>query len=369
MALAVSPIEEEGSMTQDPSPVLQKPRFDVTRRGYERSQVDQHIAKLHLDVTKLMANLRQEREYARSGSQQLLAERDNALQQLQAVRAELQSLRASADEATVELRRRDEISLFGGRLQTILMTAEQEAEAARAEALELAQRVRSQAEQDAETLLSRARKEADTVLGQAMRESESLRAQARQETEELRAQTRQEAEELQARTRQEAEELQSSTERETGTLLAEAREQAARLTEEANAEAQRVTTSARQEAAAAMDAARREEGQVRASLAELAQRREQVHRELTGIRTTIETLLGEIAGAGLEPAAEASATKPAARQHAVQQPAGHAPAAERPATPEPVQQRPGSPKSADHAADADDAGRAEPAVTGASRQL
>ena len=54
-------------MTQDPPSVAlpKKPQFDVARRGYEPSQVDQHIAKLHREMAQLTANLRQERDARR----------------------------------------------------------------------------------------------------------------------------------------------------------------------------------------------------------------------------------------------------------------------------------------------------------------
>ena len=103
-------------MTQDSASagptILQRPHFDVAIRGYEKAQVD---------------------------------ERDAALQQLQAAQQELESLRSNTSgEQAVELAPpKDEISLFGDRLQTILTTAEQEANAATAEARDAADRTRA----------------------------------------------------------------------------------------------------------------------------------------------------------------------------------------------------------------------------------
>jgi cell division septum initiation protein DivIVA len=240
--------------------VSQKPHFDVVMRGYERAQVDEYFSRLQRETSQLTANLRQERDFARNGSQQLVAERDNALRQLHAAQQELEKLRRTAAETTVELKSRDEVSLFGHRLNTILTTAEQEAKAAKAEAEEAASRIREEAEREAETVRTQAQQEADTLLTETRQEAETVRIQARQEADRL---------------------------------LADARRHAAEVTERANAEAERVTTSAHEEATTTLDAARREERETRTVLAELVRRREQVRRELTAIGAAIESLLDD----------------------------------------------------------------------------
>lgn len=281
--------------------VTQKPHFDLVRRGYEPGQVDGHVTKLRREIDQLTANLRQERDFARSGSQQLVAERDAAVRQLRATQEELDRLRGQFAETTVEITpQKDEISMFGERLQTILATAEHEANAAKTEAMQAA----------------------DSMLGTARQEAQAMRAKAEQEAERLLADARREAETARTEARQEAE-----------SGLAEARRQAAQLTEEATAEADRVTGAAHKEAAAKLDAARRDESQVRANLAELVQRREQVRRELTQIGAALESLLGDdVVAAAVAAADETSAGQPNAAQPNSGQPAQPAPGEHRPAS-------------------------------------
>jgi len=316
-------------MTQDDgtagSAFAQTPRFDVAMRGYERSQVDEHIARLSQELNRLNANLRQEREFARTGSQQLVIERDNALQQLTAVQDELADLRGFGDATVEPTPAKDEISLFGNRLQTILTSAEQEANAVKAEAQEAADLALEEASQQAETLVSeanqqadalvsQARSQADTLRTEATQEAEGLRAEAKQESDTLRAEAKQETDTLRARTKRETDTLRAETTRDTDTqlaqaeqeadtLLAEARQEATRLTTEATAEAERLVTAANQDATTTLDTARREDSKTRASLAELVQLREQVRRQLTDIGAAIGSLLGDHSAAS--PATEA----------------------------------------------------------------
>ena len=76
-------------MTQDPSspehPGSQRPQFDVALRGYERSQVDEHLGRLHQETNQVTAGLRQERDLALNRAQQAAIERDGVLEKLQAL--------------------------------------------------------------------------------------------------------------------------------------------------------------------------------------------------------------------------------------------------------------------------------------------
>lgn len=229
------------------SAVIERPRFQVVRRGYEQGQVDRYLTRLDQEMNRLAANLRQEREFALTGSRQLVVERDDALHRLQAVQAELDALRGSGDK-TVELAPpKNAITLFGERLQTILTTAEQEASAAKAEAQLAAAQTVAEAEQRAEALVTDARQQADALLAQAQQEAATLLTEAGQETE-------------------------------------------------------RILTGAREEATTALKAARREEHETRTILAELMRRRVQVRRHLTEIGAAIESLLGDDGGTPLPPA-------------------------------------------------------------------
>jgi len=249
------------------SVILHKPHFDLSLRGYEKAQVDEHLARVSQEVTRLTTTLRQERDYARSGSQQLIAERDDALRQLRTAQQELAALRGGGPGAQQPVR--DDISLFGDRLQTILATAEQEASAAKAEALATSVQTSAEARRQAETLLAEAKQQATALLSRATDEAATLRADAEQEAD---------------------------------AQLTRARTLAEELTGQAKAEAEQAVSAARREAAELLDEARRTDHQTRAQLTELVQRREQIRRELTGIRAAVEGLLGTVAAPAAEPA-------------------------------------------------------------------
>jgi DivIVA domain-containing protein len=167
--------------------MIQRPRFHVVRRGYEPDQVDQYLTRLDQEMNRLTANLRQEREIAHTGSQQLLTERDDALMRLAAVQAELNSLRGSRDATAGPVPAQNTISLFGERLQTILTTAEQEASAVKTEAQEQAGRIVTEAEQRAAALATEARQQADALLAQARQEAVTALDTARREEREIRS--------------------------------------------------------------------------------------------------------------------------------------------------------------------------------------
>jgi DivIVA domain-containing protein len=228
--------------TQTDSSGLPTTQFDVVMRGYDRSQVDEHIARLHEEMRHLAAGLRQERDLALTRSHQLAAERDNALEHLYATQDELEALRnqkAAAPAAAHAARAsHEEISLFGDRLQTILATAEQEASQVRAEAESIAQNARAEAQRQADEILNDAKQ----------------RAQA---------------------------------------MLADAREKAAQVTGQATRDAEQIAAKANQQAASTLDSIKRDERDTRASLAKLLQRREQVRADLTRLSETIQSLLAE----------------------------------------------------------------------------
>ena len=239
-------------MTHDPvagSAILQKPQFDISIRGYEKSQVDQYLARVSQDVARTAVTLREERDAARASSQQLMAERDDALRELRAARQELAALRGQelgGDGWAAGRGTRDEVSVFGERLQTILAAAEQEASAVRAEAQQAAGRLRAEAGQRAEALVTDAEARAAAALAHATQESDAL--------------------------------------------LARARDEAAETTRQAGAQAQQLAESAQREAAENLDALRREVDRTGSDLAQLQRLREQVLRELSTIQTALKTL-------------------------------------------------------------------------------
>jgi DivIVA domain-containing protein len=239
-------------MTHDPvagSAILQKPQFDVAKRGYEKSQVDQYLARVGHDVARTAGTLREERDAARASAQQLMAERDDALRELRGAWQELATLRgASGDGMAAARPTRDEVSIFGERLQTILAAAEQEASAVRAETQQAAEQLRAEAEE-----------RAAAALAQATRESEAL--------------------------------------------LARARDEAAETARQAQSQTLQLLEKARREATETLDALRRETDQTRSDLEQLKRLQEQVRHELTGIGAAIEGLLG-----AADPASASSAT-------------------------------------------------------------
>jgi len=226
-------------------------QFDVVMRGYDRSQVDEHIARLHEEMRHLAAGLRQERDLALTRSHQLAAERDNALEHLYATQDELEALRnesggaaqaAAVAQPQAQQVKGDQIALFGDRLQTILATAEQEASAAKAEALEEALRARDEAKKEAESTLADAKRRADEMLAQAREKSESMLQQTRQQ-------------------------------------------------------AEQITAKAHQQAASTLESVTRDERDAKANVAKLLTRREQVRSELSKISQAIQGLLTDEQGA------------------------------------------------------------------------
>jgi cell division septum initiation protein DivIVA len=314
-------------MTQDTSPdhpATQRPQFDVALRGYERSQVDEHIGRLHQETGQLTAGLRQERDLALNRAQQAAIERDSVMEKLQALQNEVNRLRAEPPTVEQPLQR-DQVSLFGDRLQTILATAEQEASAVKSEAADAAARLRTEAADEAERTRSDADREAQTLLGQARSEAERTLTAAREESTATLTAARQEAEttvtEADARARNtvdtadalakktvtdaraEAESTLAAARAEAETTVTQARELAATVTAEATAQAEQITTTAENSATATVEAARREEAAVRDNLAELVRQRDRVRAELTDISAVIEKLLGPIQAANIVDAA------------------------------------------------------------------
>ena len=312
----------------------QRPQFDVALRGYERSQVDEHLGRLRQEINQVTAGLRQERDLALNRAQQMAVERDSALENLRAAQGELEHNRAAVPPQPEP--QRDQVSLFGDRLQIILATAEQEAAAVKSEADEAAEQARSEAaaeaarttadaNQEAQTLLGRARSEAESTLTAAREEADTTLTAAREEAESTLTAAREEAAatigsaNTEARStvtnaRNEANSTLTTARQEAESTLTKASDQAAKVTGDATAEAERITTTAEQQAMATLDAAHREETAVRDHLTELVGRRDQVRVELTDISSVIEKLLAPVRAAQTDAAdpPAAAAAGPAA---------------------------------------------------------
>lgn len=160
--------------------------FDVVLRGYDRTQVDRHVAWLE----ELLATAEQQGSAAEQAANAAREEAARARRDAGAMQAQLE-------------RGRPTYQALGERIGHMLTLAEQEADAMRAAARtevdglqgKLAQQEaaagkeregRSRAaEQEAAALVRRAREEADRVVGEARRQAAGMTAQAQQQVDQL----------------------------------------------------------------------------------------------------------------------------------------------------------------------------------------
>jgi chromosome segregation ATPase len=299
------------------------PGFDIVLRGYERRQVDEHLA-----VTT--------------------AER-------RAAAGRVGGLERRVEELTVEFRdaqkRGGEVEPsyagLGARVEKILRLAEEEATELRAEAVGQAEQVRraaetaaaqvrAQAEQDGRARREQARQEAAKLLEQARKQAAQVRAEAADEAtakrdeaegvlEAARAMAAQAAAEFEMSlanrrahaerdlaTRQEAAERHlSETSDQADQLRLEAqklRDQTERRSRQQLETAQRQAEDLVAEARAKADRARRDAGR---ELAALTHRRDSINAQLSNVRQMLATLTGA-AVPGADPTTVAALDTPGA---------------------------------------------------------
>lgn len=190
-----------------PDPLAHDP-FEITVRGYSRSQVDEFIAQARRHVADLEGQLSRAHDQA----EQLRAGLSAAGQA------------AAARPARVELTER---------LGHILELADEEAEE---------QRVR--AAEETASLRRQARQEADTLRDEALKTVEQLMVSARRQTDSAVANARAQADATVKSARAEAELLVAGAHHEAEATIAEATQQARRVMEEATVRANAIREDA-----------------------------------------------------------------------------------------------------------------------------
>jgi cell division septum initiation protein DivIVA len=288
-------------MTMNETP----PAFDIVLRGYERRQVDEHLATLV--------------------NERLTAERraGDLEKQVTRMRSEAESNKNESSEPTY--------AGLGARVEKILRLAEEEARDVAAEAKAAGERERQKASEDAkqiralaeeegkrkvaegqaqaERLLEQSRKQAQQIRTEATDEATAKLAQAESVVEEARAKAAQIATEVEAKLakrREQAErDLVSRTEvaerrlMETGEKADQLRLEAQKMRDDAERRAKQLLEAARREAEDLVNDARSKAERTRMEsereLAALTHRRDSINAQLSNVREMLATLTGSAA--------------------------------------------------------------------------
>jgi cell division septum initiation protein DivIVA len=296
-------------MTMNETP----PAFDIVLRGYERRQVDEHLATLV--------------------NERLTAERraSDLEKQVTRLRTEAAANKSEATEPTY--------AGLGARVEKILRLAEEEArdvaaeakaagERERQKAAEDAKQIRALAEEDgkrkvaegekqAERLLEQSRKQATQIRTEATDEATAKLSQAESVVEDARAKAAQIATEVEAKLakrREQAErDLVSRTEvaerrlMETGEKADQLRLEAQKMRDDAERRAKQLLEAARREAEDLVNDARSKAERTRMEsereLAALTHRRDSINAQLSNVREMLATLTGSAAAMVHEAAA------------------------------------------------------------------
>jgi hypothetical protein len=299
--------------------------FDIVLRGYERKQVDEHLART-------------------AAERQAAAQRIGALERrVEELHFELQNAQKQGGEAEPSY------AGLGARVEKILRLAEEEAKDLQAEAQAKAEKerkaaevnaaqVRAQAEEDGRARREQTRQEAAKLLEEARKEAAQVRAEAANEAaakrdeaegilEAARAKAAQAAAEFEAslaKRREQAERdlavRQEAAERhlkETSEQADQLRLEAQKLRDEAERRSRQLLETAQREAedivAEARAKAERSRLEAERELAALTHRRDSINAQLSNVREMLATLTGS-AVPGPDPAKvpAAVAAKPGA---------------------------------------------------------
>ncbi|MEE8490570.1 MAG: DivIVA domain-containing protein [Acidimicrobiia bacterium] len=226
--------------------------FDVALRGYDRQQVDEHLASLQAELKRLRERVAQPGEIPGDGSYS-----DEVRVELETVSAEVEAIVSAARDAAEGLRRRaateatrwrDEADSDARRWRS---EAEEESVRVRSEAEEASARLTSEAQaevdkkrSDADTYASRVRGEADVYSQHTREAAEAESTQVREEADVYSQHIREaaEAESIQVReeARTDAATWRGEAEAETRALREEADSHTTDLRESAVADSERM---------------------------------------------------------------------------------------------------------------------------------
>src|ERR671916_221044 len=258
--------------TSSPSPANGgTPDFTIVLRGYERTQVDMFIERLHARIDELSDTVAKSKNGTTDAR-----DRINELE------------RKVAEQAKqLEERAQPTLSGLGTRVEQLLRLAEEQAKEHRGESKREAEKLIAAAHLESKEVVEKARAVATAVKTAAEREAKATRDSAEREANELRNTTRREVETMRAEAERETTQLRTTTdhevaehrataEREIATIRAtaereiiELRNVASREAEEKRAAASKLLTKAKE----------KREAELQALELELAERREKAERE------------------------------------------------------------------------------------------
>lgn len=191
--------------------------FTTELRGYKRSEVDEVLSDLRGELIKASRD------------------RQRALDELTAVRRELDEIKASVEQGD-----NPSVAGLGGRLEAVLRIAEEQstriisqadidAEMIIGSAKDEAKALREQSASEAERIVADAESQARAVKEAAQETAEALLSEVREEAERLRNEAMEEAAAIRGAMATEAANLRASAKRETEALRAEVKREVAEL--------------------------------------------------------------------------------------------------------------------------------------------
>jgi DivIVA domain-containing protein len=202
-------------------------RFEMARRGYDRSQVDAYLVSLADDIEQLNARL----ERRKTNELKVGLDDPEALAlELGAIGTEVASILETARAAADGMRRRANEDVTAWRT-----TTERETKELSADALEQSQSMRAAAWNEGSSMLSSSLAEATSLVEVAKEDALFIRAEAEREAIRLTGDAKRDREELIRGARLESEEMIESARGESDGMLAVASQQAEQAQERARA--------------------------------------------------------------------------------------------------------------------------------------
>jgi hypothetical protein len=239
---------------------LGDPEFEISRRGYDREQVDSHLAEIRAELTRLQGLLTESAGEPSDGSypEPVQAELDR-------VSAEVESIIGAAREAAEGLRTRAaaEASKWreeaDGDARRWRAEAEEESGRLRADAASSSERLLTEAQEesdkrrtDADAYAARVREEADAYAQQTRQVAESEASQVKEEADAYAARVTGSVDDYAASTREtadtEAAETRTAAQSDATAWRSDAESDSRRIRDEADAYAQEVRTTVAAEA-------------------------------------------------------------------------------------------------------------------------
>ncbi len=202
-------------------------RFETTRRGYDRTEVDAYLSSLANDIERLNARLeRRKTKELKVG----LDDPEALALELGTIGGEVASILEAARAAADGMRRRANEDVTSWRT-----TTERETQALSADAIEQSQSMRAAAWNEGTSMLSSAIAEAEDLIESAREDALFIRAEAEREAIRLTGDAKRDRDELIRGARLESEEMIEGARGESDGMLAAASQQAEQAQERARA--------------------------------------------------------------------------------------------------------------------------------------